>query len=44
MKYIKLFNDTDSHESWKESEDYVLPNVSYIEEINSVSFEPKNWK
>jgi hypothetical protein len=40
MKHLKLFNDTASYEAYKNSEDYVLPNVSYIEETKGVSFEP----
>ena len=34
MKYLKSFNDTASYEAWKNSEDYVLPNVSYTEDGN----------
>lgn len=34
MKHLKLFNDTASYETWKNSEDYVLPNVSYTEDGN----------
>ena len=40
-KYLKLFNDTASYEVWKNGEDYITPNVSYIEEIKGVSYEPK---
>lgn len=34
MKHLKLFNDVASYEAWKNSEDYVLPNVSYTEDGN----------
>lgn len=40
MKHLKLFNDTVSYETWKNSEGFVLPNVSYVVENNSVSYEP----
>ena len=33
MKHLKLFNDVASYEAWKNSEDYVLPNVSYTEGV-----------
>lgn len=34
MKHLKLFNDTASYEAWKNSEDYVLPNVTFTEDGN----------
>jgi hypothetical protein len=40
MKHLKLFNDIASHEAYKNSEDYVLPNVSYVEENKIVIYEP----
>ena len=40
MKHLKLFNDTVSYDAWKNSEGYVLPNVSYVVETENVSFEP----
>lgn len=40
MKHLKLFNDAVSYEAWKNSEEYVLPNVSYVVETEDVSFEP----
>jgi hypothetical protein len=40
MKHLKLFNDTVSYETWKNSEGFVLPNVSYIIEGNTVSYNP----
>ena len=36
MKHLKLFNDTASYEAWKNSEDYVLPNVVFNEETGLV--------
>lgn len=40
MKYLKQFKQTSEYEVFKESEDYVLPNVSYIEEGNKVEYNP----
>lgn len=40
MKHLKLFNDTVSYETWKNSEGFILPNVSYVVENNSVSYDP----
>lgn len=40
MKYLKLFENTASYEAYKASEDYVLPNVSYITETKSVGYNP----
>ena len=40
MKYLKYLQTTNDFESFKNSEDYVLPNVSYIVETEGVSFEP----
>ena len=42
MKYLKLFNDTASYEAWKNSEGYVLPNVSYTEDTNKVFYNGYN--
>ena len=41
MKYLKYFEEVSAHETYKNGSDYVLPNVSYIVENNSVSYEPK---
>lgn len=38
MKYLKYFKQTSEYEVFKESEDYVLPNVSFVVETNSVGF------
>lgn len=40
MKYLKLFENTASYEAWKNSEEFVLPNVSYVEENTGVKFNP----
>lgn len=40
MKYLKYLQTTNDFESFKNSEDYVLPNVSYVVETEGVSFEP----
>lgn len=40
MKHLKLFENTTSYESWKNSDGYVLPNVSYVVEAKSVGYEP----
>ena len=41
MKYLKQFNQASEYEVFKESEDYVLPNVSYVVETKGVSYAPK---
>jgi hypothetical protein len=38
MKHLKLFNDSASYDTWKNSEDYVTPNVSYVVEGNFVDY------
>lgn len=40
MKYLKYLQTTSDFESFKNSEDYILPNVSYVVETEGVSFEP----
>ena len=40
MKYLKYLQTAIDFESFKNSEDYVTPNVSYVEETNGVSYEP----
>lgn len=40
MKYLKYLQTTNDFESFKNSEDFILPNVSYIVETEDVSFEP----
>lgn len=41
MNHINLFNSNSEYELYKNSSDYILPNISYIEEIKSVKYEPK---
>lgn len=40
MKYLKYLQTANDFESFKNSDDYVLPNVSYVVETEGVSFEP----
>lgn len=40
MKYLKHFETEAEYVQFKNSEDFVLPNISYIEEINGVMFNP----
>ena len=40
MKYLKYLQTANDFESFKNSENYILPNVSYIVETEDVSFEP----
>lgn len=42
MKYLKYFKDASVYEAYKNSDDYVLPNVSYIEDSNVVMYNPKS--
>ena len=41
MKYLKYFPTEAGYTSYKNSGDYITPNVSYVEEIKGVSYEPK---
>ena len=38
MKYLKLFNDAASYDAWKNSEEYVLPNVVFSKETGVVYY------
>lgn len=40
MKYLKYLQTANDFELFKNSEDYILPNVSYVVETEDVSFEP----
>ena len=40
MKYLKKFNQASEYEAFKVGDGYVTPNVSYVEEINCVNYEP----
>ena len=41
MKYLKYFTNESDYQTFKESEDYVLPNVSFVVETNSIGYTPK---
>lgn len=40
MKYLKYFTNVSDYQAFKESEDYILPNVSYVENSDVVMFNP----
>lgn len=40
MKHLRLFKTEAEHTLFKESEDYILPNVSYTVDINTVFYNP----
>lgn len=40
MKYLKYFTNESDYQTFKDSEEYITPNVSYVEEINGVKFNP----
>ena len=40
MKYLKYFKQSSDYQAFKDSEDYILPNVSSIVETESVEFSP----
>ena len=40
MKYLKYFEQASAYEAYKNGSDYVLPNVSYVEETKGVSYQP----
>lgn len=39
MKYLKLFNNSTEHNSFKESSEYVTPNICAIKEENKLTFQ-----
>lgn len=41
MKYLKLFENIQQYESYKNGSDYVLPHVSYVKETKGMAYEPK---
>lgn len=41
MKYLKYFEQASAYEAYKNGSDYVLPNISYVEEAKDVSYKPK---
>lgn len=40
MKYLKYFTNASDYQTFKDSEEYILPNVSYIEDSNVVMYGP----
>lgn len=40
MKHLKLFNSTTEYDTFKNGEEYILPNVSYIVNDGGVMFTP----
>ena len=40
MKYLKYFEEASAYEAYKNGSDYVLPNVSYVEDTKEVRYEP----
>lgn len=40
MKHLNLFKTETEYNQFKDSEDYVLPNVSYVEETGEIGFNP----
>lgn len=40
MKHLKFFETDGQYETFKSSEDFVLPNVSYVSEFNSIYYNP----
>jgi hypothetical protein len=40
MKHLRLFKTEAEHTLFKESEEFILPNVSYVVESDSVNFNP----
>jgi hypothetical protein len=41
MKYIKLYENIDLFQNWKDSEEYVTPNVSFVEETDTIFYVSK---
>ena len=40
MKYLKYFEEASAYEAYKNGSDYVLPNISFVEETVDVKFNP----
>ena len=40
MKYLKYFEQASAYEAYKNGSEFVLPNVSYVEDINVVYYNP----
>lgn len=41
MKYLKRFNNTSEYEAFKGGEDFITPNISYVEETEGLVFKPE---
>lgn len=41
MKYLKLFNSENEYNSFKETSDFITPNVSFAKEENKIFYNPK---
>ena len=41
MKYLKYFEQASAYEAYKNGSDYILPNVSYVEENDTIFYESK---
>lgn len=41
MKYLKLFENIQQYESYKNGSAYVLPHVSYVKETKGMAYEAK---
>lgn len=44
MKYLKYFEEVSAYEAYKNGSDYVLPNVSYVEENDIIFYESESEK
>lgn len=40
MKYLKVFNTESEYQTFKDGDDYVTPNVSYIKETEDINLKP----
>jgi hypothetical protein len=41
MKYLKYFEEASAYASYKNGSDFILPNVSYVEDIKVVYYNPR---
>jgi hypothetical protein len=42
MKYLNLFENENQFLTWKDSEEYVIPSVTYITESGEIKYIPVN--
>jgi hypothetical protein len=40
MKYLKYFEEASAYEAYKNGSDFITPNVSYVEDIKVVYYNP----